>query len=289
MHAESPQDGDLYAVALADVVAGVPYNSGTQLLEYFAGRRFAPNVGMSCAFQSFHVAERVVALGGPTAVFLRDGRHVAASYRTDDEMVVLDPYLLHPVPLRVPLHAHPGSRTAVDAYPWRSKSDGSSAPSRLEGSWDQDAQVLRLNYVRYSPTRGHNVLSRSFALPASSAFTDYPSPPAVVRERLLDPEQHSVSVRVVQAGEGLMSEAVLPLRGIGTDNPAVPHQIVTKDNAGSVARPGTHAYQQAMAEVSDVTGMSTPDLVTLLLDAGRTYASAAPVGRDLPVYSLADE
>ncbi|PZT69548.1 hypothetical protein DN402_23730 [Streptomyces sp. SW4] len=124
---------DVQKEVLDEVLVGVPYNSASQFHEYFGTKAAPPRLGMSCAWQSFTAGRMVRERSGITADYLIDGRHVAAVYRSDDGLVILDPYLLHGEPLRLDRGAAVDGtvRTTVDAYPFRVKADGTPAPSRV--------------------------------------------------------------------------------------------------------------------------------------------------------------
>jgi hypothetical protein len=286
-----PPDPGAMTRLLRDTLLNVPYNSATQILEYFADRRLPPRLGMSCAWQAFWIAERLQEKTSAAATFLRDERHVAAVYRSGNELAILDPYLLHQVPIRLDAAAqHDGTvRQVVDAYPVRSNGAGARVPSRLRATWDVRTDVIRLEYVRYSARRGHNYVYRCFTLRPEAVLTEVPSPPAEVRVRLLHPEQNNLSVRVVHPVLEELAEIILPLAGVSLEKPAKNDDLVSKNNAGRVSRAGSAGFDRDLGLVAEAVDYSPRAVCELLLETAALYANVAPADRTLAAYSLDDE
>lgn len=86
---------------LAELLTSYPYNSASQLREYFGDGPLPSSYGGSCAWQSFEAGRSVAERSGAEAEYRIDGRHVAAVYRDADGITILDPYLMHCLPLRL--------------------------------------------------------------------------------------------------------------------------------------------------------------------------------------------
>lgn len=282
---------DVQEKVLDEVLVGVPYNSASQFHEYFGTRAAPPRFGLSCAWQSFLAGRLVAERSGVAAEYLIDGRHVAAVYRRPDGVTLLDPYLLHGEPLRLDRAAAVDGavRVTVDAYPHRRKKDGTPAPSRVRAVWNLADDTIRLDYLRFSPRRGHNAASRSFLLRPESRLGAVPPPADFVRPLLVHPEQHSVSVRVLHPATRHMAELILPLAerpaGVAEDGKL----MITKDNQGAVAAHGDPRFQRDLEVVADAVSASPDDVVAFLLEAAAIHRAAAPAGLDLAPYSLEDE
>lgn len=282
---------DSLASILMATVLGVPYNSGTQILEYFAGESVPARLGMSCAWQSYWAARLMHEQCGLPPRYMRDGRHVAVVYRDATTLTILDPYLLHQTPLRLSLEGD-ASETVVatsDAFPVRVHADGRPAPSRLRGAFDRRTGAIRLDYTRHSVQRGHTVVYRSFLLRADQVFADAPSPPEVVRTRLLHPEQNNLSVRVVHPSSRRLAEVILPLRDLARTNRPCASHLIAKDNDGSVWFAGAPGFQRELEHVADAVGLLPAEVVEYLLHAANVYLDVAPTDRQLATYSLTSE
>ncbi|MEV5592923.1 hypothetical protein [Streptomyces sp. NPDC052496] len=282
---------DVQNDVLDEVLVGVPYNSASQFHEYFGTRAAPPRFGLSCAWQSFAAGRMVAERTGVTAEYLIDGRHVAAVYRGPDHVVVLDPYLLHSEPLRLDRSAAADGavRVVVDAYPYRVRADGTPAPGRVRATWTLDDDVIRLDYLRFSPRRGHNVASRSFVMRPGSRLETVPPPADWVRPLLVHPEQHSVSVRVLHPGTRQLAELILPLAGRPAGIAEDRSLLITKDNQGAVAAYGEAGFEQNLDVVADAVAAPRDDVIAFLLEAAAIHRAAAPAGLDLAPYSLEDE
>jgi hypothetical protein len=282
---------DVQKEVLDEVLVGVPYNSASQFHEYFGTKAAPPRLGLSCAWQSFTAGRMVMERSGIPAEYLIDGRHVAAVYRQQDSLVILDPYLLHGEPLRLDRGAAVDGvvRTTVDAYPYRVKTDGTPAPSRVRATWDLGDDTIRLDYLRFSPRRGHNTASRSFLLRPDSRIDTVPPAADFVRRLLVHPEQHSVSIRVLHPVTRQMAELILPLAGRPAGVAEDGHLMLTKDNQGAVAQHGDARFQRDLEVVADAVSASRDDVVAFLLEAAAIHRAAAPAGLDLAPYSLEDE
>ncbi|WP_030416139.1 hypothetical protein [Streptomyces sp. NRRL S-1448] len=276
---------------LDEVLVGVPYNSASQFHEYFGTRAAPPRFGQSCAWQSFTAGRLVAERSGITAEYPIDGRHVAAVYRRAEGLDILDPYLLHAEPLRLDRSAAEDGvvQLAVDAYPYRVRKDGSPAPSRVRATWTLDDDAVRLDYLRYSPRRGHNIASRSFVLRPESQLETVPPAADWVRPLLVHPEQHSVSVRVLHPVTRQMAELVLPLAGRPAGVAEDSLLMLTKDNQGAVATHGDARFRRDLEVVADAVGAPQDDVVAFLLEAAAIHRAAAPAGLVLAPYSLEDE
>ncbi|MEU7582080.1 hypothetical protein AB0B50_31345 [Streptomyces sp. NPDC041068] len=274
---------------LADLLTSYPYNSASQLHEYFGDGPLPTSYGASCAWQSFEAGRLVAEHSGVEAEFRIDGRHVAALYRDTDGITVLDPYLLHRLPLRLErADAVDGAVSlTADAYPLRSRADGTPVPSKVRVRWRLDDDSVSLSYVRFSPRRGHNIVSRSFVMRPEQVLAQTPPPPHTVRPQLLHPEQHSVSVRVVHPGTQQLAELVLPLAGrkLRLDT----RSMISKDNQGAVSRQGSRGFDRNREMVADAVGVPPQDVEGVLLKAAALHHMASPADLELAAYSLEDE
>ncbi|MEU6627698.1 hypothetical protein ABZ905_05315 [Streptomyces parvus] len=291
--AETPPVGTaaIHGAVLDEVLTTFPYNSASQFHEYFGSGPAPRGYGGSCAWQSFEAGRLVAERAGAEAEYWIDGRHVAAVYRDAGGMTLLDPYLLHCPPLRLErADAVDGEvRLAVDAYPFRIREDGSAAPSRVRVCWVPEDDSVRLDHLRFSPRRGHNVISRSFTLRRERQLTEVPPPAEWVRPQLLHPEQHSVSVRVVHPATRELAEIILPLAGRPTGVVSDTESMITKNNQGAVARHGARAFHRDSEVVADAVGSPRQDVVDFLLEAAALHLAAAPAGLETAAYSLEDE
>ncbi|MFD9631667.1 hypothetical protein [Streptomyces violascens] len=274
-------------LVLDEVLVSFPYNSGSQLHEYFGPGPVPRAFGGSCAWQSFEAGRLVSEMAGRSVTYRIDGRHVAVVHHDADGITVLDPYLLHTRPLRLDrADARAGVvELAADAYPHRVRADGSPAPSGVRVRWRLDDDSIRLNYLRFSPRRGHNVISRSFLLHADQVLTSVPPDPDRVRPQLLHPEQHSVSVRVLHPASRQLAELVLPL----ATSDLTMHQLVAKNNQGQVSRHGTAEFGRDSELVADAISVHPTDVYEFLLEAAALHRAAAPAGLELADYCLEDE
>lgn len=282
---------DVQKEVLDEVLVGIPYNSASQFHEYFGTRAAPPRFGLSCAWQSFAAGRMVTERTGVAAEYLIDGRHVAAVYRGKDDVVVLDPYLLHGEPLRLDRSAAVDGavQVVVDAYPFRAREDGTPAPGRVRATWTLDDDVIRLDYLRFSPRRGHNVASRSFVMRPDSRLETVPPPADWVRPLLVHPEQHSVSVRVLHPVTREMAELILPLAGRPAGIAEDRAVMLTKNNQGAVASYGDPRFQRDLEVVADAVSAPPDDVIAFLLEAASIHRAAAPAGLALAPYSLEDE
>ncbi|MCX5385374.1 hypothetical protein [Streptomyces sp. NBC_00083] len=280
-------------LVLDEVLLSFPYNSGSQLHEYFGTGRVPRPFGGSCAWQSFEAGGLVTEMAGRDVEYRIDGRHVGAVHRDAHGITVLDPYLLHCRPLRLTRAGAVDGvvHLAAEAYPHRVRADGSPAPSGVRVQWRLDDDSVRLTYVRFSPRRGHNVISRSFLLAADRVLGAVPPDPDWVRPQLLHPEQHSVSVRVLHPGERRLAELVLPLAGPwpGAPTSSLLPRLISKNNQGAVARYGTAAFDRDSELVADAVAVGRADVYAFLLEAAALHRAAAPAGLELADYSLEDE
>ncbi|WP_386154058.1 hypothetical protein [Streptosporangium vulgare] len=285
----------IQADALERVLLEVPYNSAVQFHEHFGGKAYPRRLGLSCAFQSFEVGRLVAEQTGVPAEYLMDGRHVAAVYFDETRVTVLDPYLLHRVPLHLDLAdgadgADGVVRTVADAFPLRVRADGSPAPSRVRATWRPERDELVLEYVRFSPRRGHNVVSRAFTLRRDTALTEVPPPAAVVRPLLTHPEQNNVSIRVVHPGDLHLREVVFPLTGRADGVKPAADGLLTKDNQGAVSLPGSHRFDADLALVAEAVGEEPSRVIAILLEAAAIHDRVAPAGNPaMPEYAAVDE
>ncbi|RZU54514.1 hypothetical protein EV385_6465 [Krasilnikovia cinnamomea] len=274
---------------LADVVFEVPYSSVSQYYEYY-GDAPAPAVyGLSCVWQTFEVGRRLEAAGHGPVRYLVDGRHVAAVTTTADGMDVYDPYLLHLEPLRLRrADAGPnGTVTAVrEAVPFRSTGAGEPAPGRVRAVWTPKRNRLRLEYTRFSPSRGHHVVSRMFTFATDRVLGAVPPPAEVVRPLLLHPEQNNLSVRVVDRDLGL-HELVYPLAA--SAGPPHRRDLLTRDNEGRWARHGRRDFDTSLGAIADTLAVSTSELVDFVLGGVDIYRRIVPADLEIAPYSLEDE
>ncbi|BFU44875.1 hypothetical protein [Krasilnikovia sp. MM14-A1004] len=274
---------------LADVVFEVPYCSVSQYYEYYGDAPAPAAYGLSCVWQTFEVGRRLEAAGLGPVRYLVDGRHVAAVATTADGMDVYDPYLLHLEPLRLRrADAGPnGTVTAVqEAVPFRSTADGGAAPGRVRAVWTPERNRLRLEYTRFSPRRGHHVVSRMFTFATDRVLGAVPPPAEVVRPLLLHPEQNNLSVRVVDRDRGL-HELVYPLARLG--NGIHRQDLLTRDNDGRWTRHGRRDFDASLGAIADTLAVTTREVVDFVLGGVDIYRRVAPADLEIASYALEDE
>ncbi|MFF3174643.1 hypothetical protein ACFVQ0_18725 [Streptomyces sp. NPDC057900] len=274
---------------LVELLTSYPYNSASQLHEYFGDGPLPSAYGGSCAWQSFEAGRGVAERVGVEAEYRVDGRHVAAVYRDADGITILDPYLMHCLPLRLErADAVDGDVSlTVEAYPFRVRGDGSAAPSSVRVRWRLGDDSVRLNYLRFSPRRGHRVISRSFLMRPDRVLAEVPPDAGWVRPQLLHPEQHSVSVRVLHPGTRQLAELVMPLAGRPLRGDS--RSLISKDNQGAVARQGSREFDRDREVVADAVGVPGREIEEVLFKAAELHRAAAPDGLALAEYSLEDE
>lgn len=287
--ASVPPD-DVLARVLADVVHTVPYSSASQFYEYFGDAPADQRYGVSCAWQSFAVGQRLSGLGAWPIRYHVDGRHVAAVVHSDEGLVVLDPYLLHLDPIRLnraECDADGSVSASVPALPVRVDAAGVTHAGRVRAVWLQDRERLRLEYSRFSPTRGHYVVSRFFTLPTDTELRLVPPPADVIRPLLLHPEQNNVSIRVVDPVDNQLREVIYPLT---TGEVTVRADgLISRDNQGAVRAAGSREFDRTLSALAAVLNVPGTDVCEFVLGAARIYRDVAPFDLTLPAYQAVDE
>lgn len=283
---------ELLSDVLSEVLYAVPYSSASQFYEYFGDAPADARFGKSCAWQSFDVGDRLRALGGLTVRYYVDGRHVAAVLHGDDALVVFDPYLLHVTPLRLnraQARSNGSVVASVDALPVRRDSAGLARPSQVRATWLPRQSRLKLEYLRFSPTRDHYVISRYFVLSTERELLAAPPPADVIRPLLVHPEQNNVSIRVVDRKDDQVRELVYPLTGTDARSPIEPAQLCARDNQGAIFRAGEPGFAATVASVARALQVGADDLFDFVLGAARIYRRVAPADLQLPDYQLVNE
>ncbi|GLW27612.1 hypothetical protein [Actinoplanes regularis] len=274
-----------------DVLFDVPYSSAAPFHEYYGDGPPPSRLGMGCGWQSFEVARRVRERTGVKATLLFSGRHIVAVYPGADDLVVLDPYLLHrlPVVLRR-ADAADGVVTATeDAFPFRTTASGEPRPSKLRLRWTPTSGGMHSEYSRYSPRLDRYVTFRAFTFRPGSRLPAFPPPRGLVLRLLLHAEQNNVSIRSIDRDSGRMRELVLPFTGRPRDQLVDERFLITKDNQGAVSHAGTDGFQRDLTEICASVAGSPEELVGYLLGAAEIYAAKAPEDLEVPEYSLEDE
>ncbi len=277
---------------LADVVRTVPYSSASQYYEYFGNAPADPRFGASCAWQSFEVGRRLTGCDGTAVRYHVDGRHVAAVLHRPDGLDVLDPYLMHLRPLQLRLlDCRPDGTvvSTVPALPMRTDADGTTRPGRVRAVWLPRQHRLRLEYGRFSPTRGHHFVSRFFSLATDRELRMVPPPADVIRPLLLHPEQNNVSVRVVDPDDDQVREILYPLTAPGALTAIRPDLLHARDNQGTLAPADSAAFRRSVGGIARALRTDVADLVEFVLGAAEIYRRVAPTDLVLPPYKLVHE
>lgn len=280
------------ARVLAEVVRTVPYCSASSYYEYFGDAPAHPRFGASCAWQSFEVGRRLGSTPGGTVRYHVDGRHVAAVVHGPDGLEVLDPYLMHlePVRLRLADIRPDGSVvTSVPALPRRTDADGITRPGRVRAVWLPQRGRLRLEYGRFSPSRGHHFVSRFFDLATDQELRVVPPPADVVRPLLLHPEQNNVSIRVVDPIDDQVRELLYPLPPSGAVARVRADRLHTRDNQGALSPAGTPGYRRTLRGIAGALHIDVAELVDFVLGGAEIYRRVAPADLPRPAYRLVDE
>ncbi|MDV9178011.1 hypothetical protein R6V09_48810 [Streptomyces sp. W16] len=281
----------VYAGVLTEILHEVPYNSAAQFHEYYGTGAVPRRLGMACVWQSFEAGRLVAERAGGEAVFRVGGRHASAVFTEADTLTVLDPYLMHREPLRFDLghqDAGPTLRVEADAYPVRTRPDGSPAPSKVRATWRRSDGAILLQYLRYSPAKDEDVTYRAFTMRTDSVVPSVPPPAPLVRRLLLHPEQNNFSIRTVHRDDHQVRELVLPFTGRPRQQLVDARHLIVRDNQGRVFRHGTGDFARELELIADAVRGTTEDMVGQLLTAAALYDSKAPAAPALPEYSLED-
>lgn len=284
----STMDG--YAEALKGILIDIPYNSATHYHEYFGDGPPDRRFGAACITQTIEAARRAVALGAPEPVLLQDMRHVAAVFHDDGEIIVLDPYLLHREPIRFSREAVASGEATVEvpAAPVRYDGTGARRDGRLQARYKKgrNGYVIRLDYFRFSPTKGKYLLSRHFSLREHEIF-DLEEFTSDIHRLMTHPEQTSVSIRAVLPGLLRTAEAIIPLRGFA-QRTFTADDIWLRTGEGAVARHADPGAAAVWRELEDALGLPRADIVDHLVSAAEIYRRIADPAQELAPYALVD-
>lgn len=279
----SPATGpDLQVVqdVLTETLREFPYNSAVQFHQFIGLTEQGPEWGGACPWQAAHAGDRIAELTGHEARYVVDGRHVAALFVSDEDVTVVDPYLMHRTAFRLDRRDPSRARQSVDAFPLRRRADGTPAPGRTRAEWDEQTQTLHIEYTRFSPTRGHNVMSRAFALRLDSQLPGFPPERELILPLLTHPEQNNLSIRAVLTDSDEMGEVALPLAD---------RRLIARDNQGAVHHEGSTEFDRIVERVAAAVDHKPTEVVEHLLEAAELYDSVAPPGQELPAYHAGDE
>ncbi|GIF02532.1 hypothetical protein Asi03nite_00700 [Actinoplanes siamensis] len=280
-----------FASAHEDVLFDVPYCSAAPFHEFYGKGPPPRRLGRGCAWQSFEAARLVQERTGVKATLLFSGRHVAAVYPRADDLVVLDPYLLHrePVVLSRAAAVEGVVTAAGDAFPFRTGAGGEPRPSRLRLTWTVASGVLHSEYSRFSPRLGRYVTFRAFTFRPGATLPFFPPPRGLVRRLILHSEQNNVSIRCVDRGSGRLRELVLPLSGRPREWLVDRRSLITRDNQGAVGRGGTEEFRRDLAGICACVGSDPEELIGYVLGAAQLYAATAPEDLVVAEYRVEDE
>lgn len=268
-----------------DFLFAVPYNSCSQLYEYFGGIEPDPRFGATCAFQALHLADRLEGAGASDVALHRDNRHVAVTCVAEGRRYLLDPYLLHRDPLDMEAATLKGS-TSSPAYPVRLDDRHQERASRLELQSHRSGEAITLKYSRYSPSTGRYALARYFQLRPAIRETTLP-PVDTIKALLFHPEQNNLSIRVLDRKREHVTDLIYPLyyyRG----NPVRAEHLIVQTNTGEIVVPGTLSYDVKLKRMADALGTSTAEVEDFVLGAARLYEQHAPAGVQLHPYTAYD-
>jgi hypothetical protein len=282
---------DPFSVALRRALLEIPYNSATQFHTYFGSGSPDSKFGAACIIQSIEVARLAVSLGASSPVLLQDERHVAAVFETDNELVVLDPYLLHGSPVRFSREEMAEGRATktVAALPRRYDTDGQIREGRLTATYKatNDGYAIRLVYSRYSPTKDQYVLSRHFTLRSTNSF-DMSEFTSDLRGLMTDPEQTSVSIRAVLPDLSGTAEAILPLNGFAT-NTFTRDDIWVRNSQGAMLNSDRRESTIVWRQLEECTHLTQWEVEDHLLSAAGIYQTIANPSREVAPYRLENE
>lgn len=276
---------------LDEVVSGVPYSSAASFHQFFGAGPPPWRLGRGCGWQAFEVARRVEERCGLAATHVVSGGHVPALYVERDAITVLDPYMPHLTPLRLerPYADGDAVRAEVDAYPLRERPDGTPAPSRLRGTWWTRDGSLRLEYLRYGPSRDDYAPYRAYTFQPASVLPTVPLPGGLMRRVLLSPMQNNLSIRAVHPADRRLRELILPFTGCPRSRLVDRARLITKDNQGAVSPAGSSGFDRDLDELADATGSRPDELVEFVMEAAALYDRVAPPDQMWPDYPAESE
>jgi hypothetical protein len=280
----------VFASVLDEVVRNVPYSSAASFHQFFGAGAPPWLMGRGCGWQAFELARQVEEQCGVSPTYLVSGGHVPAFYIDRAAVTVLDPYLPHLTPLRLDRSEERCGIVCaeVDAYPIRTRADGSPAPSRLRGTWWLRDGSLALEYLRYGPRRGEYAAYRAYTFQPASMVPSTPIPEGLMRKVLVSPMQNNLSIRTIHRVDRQMREIVLPLTGRPRDRLVDRSCLISKDNQGAVSPIGHAGFNRNLELIADTVGSTPEEVVDFVMDAAALCHRVAPLDQVWPDYSVED-
>jgi hypothetical protein len=280
----------------------VPYNSVSQFYEVLDKRRVDDRFGLSCVWQAYALGARLKDKGICDVSYYVDGRHVALICHADDEQYLIDPYLLHTVPIDISMFysknvddssgvvsAERVIKRESYAYPYRKLGDSGYRPAKLVTKFYPDRRELCLTYKKYSLSRGHYIISRAFTMDLDRAIATTPPDDAVVRLHLFHGEQNNLSIRIVHRKNHCMYELIYPI-ALYHRAPVDERHLIARDNNGKmIMADNLEAFRFVVNKMSESLCCSVTVLQSFVLEGVAIYEKYAPSTIDYSTFQLKDE
>lgn len=274
---------------LENLLIEVPYTSISQFYKVFENQTPPERFGVSCVWQSYLLGDRLREAGlDCEQTYLNDRRHIALLCTQGRRRFLLDPYLLHRVPIELSPDGeeHERRRFEVPAYPNRCDDVGTTRSAKLVV--DAHGTNINLLYTRYSPERRHAVIARAFNLNTENQAGNKPPEGDFLKPLLYHGEQNNLSIRVILRDTLEMSELIYPI-ALLHGQPVQRDHLLVRNNQGQFIRADEAGFPEAMVRMRDSLGCTADDLETFVLDGVNIYERHAPVHIDYAPYRIRND
>lgn len=258
----------------------VPYTSVSQFYQFFGSRKADDRYGVSCVWQAYMLGTRLKQKKIGEISYYVDGRHVALICRSDNQQYLIDPYLLHTDPLEIKRGLSPESpdstRSSAHAYPFRHENNANCKPSKLAATYYADSNSVRLTYTKFSQSKNHYVISRTFNMDLNRNISDLPPPEQIVIPLLHHQEQNNLSIRIVHKQDHHIYELIYPI-ALYHNKPVDEANLVARDNNGKMHTFGeTEQFHSILTNMSASLECSQKELTDFVLEGVEIYERNAP-------------
>ncbi|MEN9578027.1 MAG: hypothetical protein RJA70_1036 [Pseudomonadota bacterium] len=258
-------------------LASVHYSSIAQFFEYLEGKQPDPRFGTSCGFQALAVGKRLEEGDAEGVQYFMDGRHAAVTcYSDTGDLYLFDPYLLHADPINLSNAVCPDGQI-YDAYPYAVGARGERLSSQLRVRYFPAKKTISLEYMRLSATSLTRTINRYFKLRLDRPV-DGPPPASVIAEMLYHPEQNNLSVRVLNAEDGTLSDLIYPICYYhGAAIPVAEHLLVrTSYDDAITPYADRDRFTRSLERMALVVKATAAELIEFVLEGARIYERHAP-------------
>lgn len=254
-------------------VINIPYSTVPMVYRLAHEKHLLKYKDTSCLGLSEILKSRLNKQGFKDIFFIRSNRHHALILKNNNEVYLLDPYLLHKEPINLTkILDSKQKKEKFEAYPLITTPSGEIKPSYLTVRC-QDPNIFSVEKGRYNCDLAKYQVTK-FSFNIQNAVRNLGR--LDMKKLLYDPEQTSLSIRFLDKANMTLTHLVYPINKAFPDKIIDKKLLFVKTNEGKIFNYNDKNFDENLEKMSNQLECTTESLIDFMIQGVKDYFREAP-------------